>query len=101
MNFLLMEIPMVDRRAILVGATTLAGAATLAETATAQKPGDRSRTFMIHLVTEFELVDNSDGVAANVRKHLEEELRKTMQSFSLRTVASVRVADLRVAELRK
>jgi hypothetical protein len=99
MNFFLMEIPMVDRRAILVGATTLAGAATLAETAAAQ--GDRSRTFMVHLVTEFDLVDNSDAVAANVRKHLEEELRKTVQSFSLRAVASVRVADLRVAEIRK
>jgi hypothetical protein len=100
---------MIDRRAILAGATTLAGTAALAETATAQKLGvipvadrdDRKRTFMVHLVADFDLVDNSDGVAANVRKHLEEELRKTIQGFSLRAIAGVRVADLRVGEIRK
>ena len=100
---------MIDRRAILAGATTLASAAALAEAAAAQKPAvipvtdrsDKKRIFMVHVVAEFDMVNETDGAAANVQKHLKEELRKTIESFSLRTVAGVRVADLQVAEVKE
>ena len=45
------------------------------------------------------MVNETDGAAANVQKHLKEELRKSIESFSLRTIAGVRVADLRVPQL--
>jgi hypothetical protein len=100
---------MMDRRAILAGATTLAGAAALAEVAAAQNPAvipvadrsDKKRIFMVHLVAEFDMVNETDGAAANVQKHLKEELRKSIEGFSLRTIAGVRVADLQVAEVRE
>ena len=47
------------------------------------------------------MVNETDGAAANVQKHLKEELRKSIESFSLRTIAGVRVADLQVAEVRE
>ena len=34
-----------------------------------------------------------------MQKHLKEELRKSIESFSLRTIAGVRVADLRIPQL--
>ena len=45
------------------------------------------------------MVNETDGAAANVQKHLKEELRKSIESFSLRTIAGVRVADLRIPQL--
>jgi hypothetical protein len=98
---------MIDRRGVLAGATTLAGAVALAETASAQKSkterSDGKRSFMVHMVVDVEMVggDGPEGAFDVVRKHLEEELRKTIQGFSVRTVANTRLGELKVADIKK
>jgi len=93
---------MIDRRAVLAGATTFAGAVALADTAAAQR-SNRKRSFMVHMVVNVEFVGGGDGPVLsedNVRKHLEEELRKTIERFSVRTVSDTRLGEIKVADIK-
>jgi hypothetical protein len=61
------------------------------------------RHFTVHLATEIDFVDGndvSDALVQNYEKHLAEELKKTAQNLSLRTIRGTKVSHVQVAETK-
>ena len=58
------------------------------------------RSYGGHIITELDMVDDSDGAAENVMKHLGEELQAAVQNFSRRTVRGSRVVFIHSGEIK-